>query len=172
VKGGPRPLLSVAFPTGVLSASTTVERPRTSERRRDSWRREVNVPPMRVRKPIVLVHSSVVVLRREQATKHVHVVSISEGQREREGGGENATHNAPYLGGKFMNRSFDFRRKHYASAPARIVSTYSTRDRRCGLSITHRGRRALVYIDERNLCTICTQLVAARICAYVELITH
>ena len=63
---------------------------------------------MRVRKPIVLVHSSGVMLRREQATKHVHVVSISEDQSEREGGGEDATHHAPYLGGKFMNRSFDF----------------------------------------------------------------
>ena len=63
VKNGPRTLLSVAFPAGgLLSASTTAEIPRTSERRMNSWRRGVHVLPVRVRKSIVLIHSSVVML--------------------------------------------------------------------------------------------------------------
>ena len=70
MKNGPRTLLSVALPTGgLLSASTRAETPRTSERRMNSWRRGVHVLPVRVRKSIVLIHSSVVMLWQEEDAK-------------------------------------------------------------------------------------------------------
>jgi hypothetical protein len=64
VKNGPRTLLSVAFPAGgLLSESTRAETPSMSERRMNSWRMGVHVFPVRVRKSMVLIHSSVVMLR-------------------------------------------------------------------------------------------------------------
>ena len=56
----PRTLLSVAYLTGrLLSASTTADA-RTSEKRMNSWRMGVQVLPVRVRKSVVFIHSSVV----------------------------------------------------------------------------------------------------------------
>lgn len=64
VKNGPKTELSVAFPIGgLLSESTRADRPSTSERRINSWRSGVHVWPVRVRKLIVFIHSSVVMLR-------------------------------------------------------------------------------------------------------------
>jgi hypothetical protein len=64
VKNGPKTVLSVALPIGgLLSESTSADTPSTSERRINSWRSGVHVWPVRVRKLIVLIHSSVVRLR-------------------------------------------------------------------------------------------------------------
>ena len=95
-------LLSVTFPTWVLSALTTAETPRTSERR-NFWQGGARFAHAGGK--VDRAHpSSVVMLRREQAAE-VHVMSISKGRREREGGGENAAHDALCLGNKFMKRS-------------------------------------------------------------------
>ena len=64
MKNGPKTVLSVAFPIGgLLSESTRADTPSTSERRINSWRSGVHVWPVRVRKLIVLIHSSEVRLR-------------------------------------------------------------------------------------------------------------
>jgi hypothetical protein len=64
VKKGAKKDLFVAFPSGgLLSESTRADTPSTSERRINSWRIGVHVWPVRVRKLIVFIHSSVVMLR-------------------------------------------------------------------------------------------------------------
>ena len=74
VKNGPRTVLSVAFPTGgLLSESMRADTPSTSERRMNSWRIGVHVWPVRVRNSIVLIHSSVVMLRAKVRTFQIRV---------------------------------------------------------------------------------------------------
>jgi hypothetical protein len=48
---------------GLLSESMRAETPRTSERRMNSWWMGLHILPMQVRKSMVLIHSSVVMLR-------------------------------------------------------------------------------------------------------------
>ena len=82
MKKGPRTLLSVAFPVGgLLSELTRAETPNTSERRMNSWRMGVHILPVRVRKSIVVIHSSVVMLGQEERAKEVHVMSIARGEK-------------------------------------------------------------------------------------------
>ena len=72
MKNGPSTLLSIApWMGGLLSASTSADTPRMSDRRMNSCRMGVHVCPTRVRNWIVFVHSSVVMLRGAQT----HILS-------------------------------------------------------------------------------------------------
>ena len=69
MKNGPRALLSVAFPIrGLLSLSRRAVTPNASESRFNSWPRGpgVNASFKLVRNSIPLLHSSVVILRRQR----------------------------------------------------------------------------------------------------------